>query len=126
MVANFLMKDFPVELPEAPLASDNVANQEPGLGYVMSPRTSACARWKKPCSGPMSRCPTAPRLREQVDDGDRCRPTGELATVDLKAAYASTVALCVERVDITPWAARHGGAIVHFQGQCGRAGVART
>jgi hypothetical protein len=36
MVANFLMKDFPRELPHAPLSWDNVVYQEPGLGYVVS------------------------------------------------------------------------------------------
>jgi hypothetical protein len=36
MVANFLMKGFPAELPGVPLAWDNVVYQGPGLGYVVS------------------------------------------------------------------------------------------
>jgi len=36
MVANFLMRDFPAELPDAPLSWDNVVYQEPGLGYAVS------------------------------------------------------------------------------------------
>jgi hypothetical protein len=36
MVANFLMREFPRELPEAPLSWDNVVVGEPGLGFVVS------------------------------------------------------------------------------------------
>ena len=36
MVANFLMKRFPHELPAAPLSWDNVVHGTKGLGYVVS------------------------------------------------------------------------------------------
>jgi hypothetical protein len=36
MVANFLMKRFPRELPEVPLSWDNVVHGTKGLGYVVS------------------------------------------------------------------------------------------
>jgi hypothetical protein len=60
MVANFLMKAFPRELPHAPLSWDNVVYGEPGLGYVVSTHQDIRVRRpRRPCSLPTSRCPTA-------------------------------------------------------------------
>ena len=103
MVANFLMKDFPAELPEAPLAWDNVVYQEPGLGYVVS--THQDIRVKPPEKTVFSsyvalsdRTPDEARkwmMKASADD------LVALASADLKSAYGWKFAPCVERVDIT-------------------------
>ena len=103
MVANFLMKDFPAELPEAPLAWDNVVYQEPGLGYVVS--THQDIRVRPPEKTVFSayvalsdRTPDAARKWMMTASADQLV---ELASVDLKSAYGWKFAPCVERVDIT-------------------------
>ncbi|MES2152476.1 MAG: NAD(P)-binding protein [Pseudomonadota bacterium] len=103
MVANFLMKDFPRERPEAPLAWDNVVYQEPGLGYVVS--THQDIRVQPPEKTVFSayvalsdRTPDAARKWMQAASADELVA---LASVDLKSAYGWRFASCVERVDIT-------------------------
>jgi hypothetical protein len=103
MVANFLMKDFPLELPEAPLSWDNVVYQEPGLGYVVS--THQDIRVRPPEKTVFSayvalsdRTPDAARKWMMTASGDELVA---LASADLKAAYGWKFAPCVERVDIT-------------------------
>ena len=103
MVANFLMKDFPRELPEAPLSWDNVVYQEPGLGYVVS--THQDIRAAPPAKTVFSayvalsdRTPDAARKWMQSASASELVA---LASADLKAAYGWRFAACVERVDIT-------------------------
>ena len=103
MIANFLMKDFPAELPQAPLAWDNVVYQEPGLGYVVS--THQDIRVRPPERTVFSayvalsdRTPAAARAWMQAATPDQLVA---LASVDLKTAYGWRFAPCVERVDIT-------------------------
>jgi hypothetical protein len=103
MVANFLMKDFPAERPEAPLSWDNVVYQEPGLGYVVS--THQDIRVRPPEKTVFSayvalsdRTPDAARKWMQAASPEQLV---ELASVDLKSAYGWKFAPCVERVDIT-------------------------
>ncbi len=103
MVANFLMKDFPRELPEAPLSWDNVVYSEPGLGYVVS--THQDIRVTPPEKTVFSayialsdRTPEAARKWLQGASGDELVA---LASADLKTAYGWRFGACVERVDIT-------------------------
>jgi hypothetical protein len=103
MVANFLMKAFPAELPASPLAWDNVVYQEPGLGYVVS--THQDIRVTPPAKTVFSayvalsdRTPDAARKWMQAASADELVA---LASVDLKSAYGWKFAACVERVDIT-------------------------
>ncbi|QYF94147.1 NAD(P)-binding protein [Massilia sp. PAMC28688] len=103
MVANFLMRRFPPELPEAPLAWDNVVYQEPGLGYVVS--THQDIRVTPPEKTVFSsyvalsdRTPLAARRWMQSASAD---DLVALASADLKAAYGWKFGLYVERVEIT-------------------------
>lgn len=103
MVANFLMKGFPAELPEAPLSWDNVVYQEPGLGYVVS--THQDIRRTPPDKTVFS---AYVALSDRSPDEARrwmrsATPAElvELASADLKAAYGWKFAANVERVDIT-------------------------
>ncbi|CAH0311976.1 hypothetical protein SRABI118_04830 [Massilia sp. Bi118] len=103
IVANFLMKDFPRELPHAPLSWDNVVYQEPGLGYVVS--THQDIRVAPPEKTVFSaylalsdRTPDAARKWMMKASPDELV---EAAGRDLKTAYGWTFAPCVERVEIT-------------------------
>ncbi|MES2130387.1 MAG: FAD-dependent oxidoreductase [Pseudomonadota bacterium] len=103
MVANFLMKDFPRERPQMPLAWDNVVYQEPGLGYVVS--THQDIRVSPPEKTVFSsyvalsdRTPEAARKWLQSASPAELLA---LASEDLKTAYGWAFAPCVERVDIT-------------------------
>lgn len=103
MVANFLMKGFPAELPEAPLSWDNVVYQEPGLGYVVS--THQDIRAAPPSKTVFS---AYVALSDRTPDQARKwmmtatpQQLVELASVDLKTAYGWKFAPNVERVDIT-------------------------
>lgn len=103
MVANFLMKAFPAELPEAPLSWDNVVYQEPGLGYVVS--THQDVRATPPARTVFS---AYVALTDRSPDQARkwmlaagAQELVTLASADLKAAYGVRFAPCVERVDIT-------------------------
>ncbi|WP_426110715.1 NAD(P)-binding protein [Massilia sp. PWRC2] len=103
LVANFLMKDFPAELPAQPLAWDNVVYQEPGLGYVVS--THQDIRQTPPAKTVFSayvalsdRSPEQARKWLMMATPDQLV---ELASADLKSAYGWKFAPCVERVDIT-------------------------
>ncbi|NHZ64196.1 NAD(P)-binding protein [Massilia genomosp. 1] len=103
LVANFLMKDFPRELPHAPLAWDNVVCQEPGLGYVVS--THQDIRVTPPGKTVFSayvalsdRTPAAARTWMMSASG---ADLVALAGADLASAYGWKFAACVERVEIT-------------------------
>ena len=103
MVANFLMKNFPAELPEAPLSWDNVVYQEPGLGYVVS--THQDIRAAPPERTVFSAyVALSDRTPEQARKWMmRASPAElvELASADLRSAYGWKFNACVERVDIT-------------------------
>ncbi len=103
LVANFLMKAFPTELPAAPLSWDNVVYQEPGLGYVVS--THQDIRAAPPSRSVFSAyVALSDRSPEEARKWMQAASAGELvalASADLKAAYGDSFAPCVERVDIT-------------------------
>ena len=103
LVANFLMKDFPAELPAAPLSWDNVVYQEPGLGYVVS--THQDIRQAPPAKTVFSAyVALSDRTPEQARTWLMTATPAqliELASADLKTAYGWKFAPCVERVDIT-------------------------
>jgi hypothetical protein len=103
MVANFLLKRFPEELPRAPLSWDNVVYQEPGLGYVVS--THQDIRVAPPDKTVFSayvalsdRTPASARRWLVTATPAELLA---LASVDLETAYGARFASCVERVDIT-------------------------
>ena len=103
MVANFLLKRFPAELPHAPLSWDNVVYQEPGLGFVVS--THQDIRVTPPEKTVFSayvalshRTPVSARRWMVTASPEELL---ELASADLKTAYGAQFASCVERVDIT-------------------------
>lgn len=103
LVANFLLKRFPAELPHAPLSWDNVVYQEPGLGYVVS--THQDIRVQPPAQSVFTayvalsdRTPAAARQWMDTASGDELLA---LVSADLKAAYGDQFAACVERVEIT-------------------------
>jgi hypothetical protein len=103
MVANFLMKDFPRERDGAPLSWDNVACQEPGLGYVVS--THQDIRVAPPEKTVFT---SYVALSDRTPDAARkwmmaasANELVALASVDLETAYGWRFAPCVERVDIT-------------------------
>jgi phytoene dehydrogenase-like protein len=103
MVANFLMKDFPAERPDAVLSWDNVVYQEPGLGYVVS--THQDIRQRPPDKTVFSAyVALSDRTPEQARRWMMTATPQELidlASMDLKTAYGWKFAPCVERVDIT-------------------------
>lgn len=103
MVANFLMKDFPSEKGAVPLSWDNVAYQEPGLGYVVS--THQDIRVQPPDKTVFTAyVALSDRTPEAARKWLMAATPGELvemAGVDLKTAYGWAFAPCVERVDIT-------------------------
>jgi hypothetical protein len=103
LVANFLMHDFPAELPQAPLAWDNVVYQEPGLGYVVS--THQDIRVQPPPKTVFSsyvalsdKTPEAARKWLDTASADQLLT---LASADLRSAYGWKFTACVERVEIT-------------------------
>lgn len=103
MVANFLMKRFPQELPEAPLSWDNVVHGTQGLGYVVSTHQDirVTPPEKTVFTSYVALAGRDPReARKWMMDA-----SGEellaLASIDLKAAYGAQFERCVERVDIT-------------------------
>jgi glycine/D-amino acid oxidase-like deaminating enzyme len=103
LVANFLMKDFPRELPQAPLSWDNVVYQEPGLGYVVS--THQDIRVAPPGKTVFSayvalsdRSPEAARAWMMKASAEELVA---LASADLRSAYGWKFAACVERVEMT-------------------------
>lgn len=103
MVANFLLKGFPPELPQAPLSWDNVVYGGKGLGYVVSthqdmrvsppPKTVLTAYIDLSAQEPQ----TARRWLQDARPQDLL----ELAMSDLTAAYGHRFASLVERADLT-------------------------
>jgi len=103
LVANFLMNDFPQELPDVPLSWDNVVYQEPGLGYVVS--THQDIRRTPPPKTVLTSYvalshQTPAEARRWMDQAS-AKELLDMASADLKSAYGWKFASCVERVDIT-------------------------
>jgi hypothetical protein len=103
MVSNFLMRDFPRELPDAQLAWDNVVYNGRGLGYVVSTHQDIRSRPPEKTvftayTALSSRTPQEARRWLQSARPDELL---DLASSDLKEAYGWAFAPCVERVDIT-------------------------
>ncbi|NRR32435.1 NAD(P)-binding protein [Oxalobacteraceae bacterium] len=103
LVANFLLKRFPEELPSQPLCWDNVVYSEPGLGYVVSTHQDIRVR-------PPGKTVFSSYVALSDKNPDKARrwmnaASGEellaLVSTDLKAAYGEKFTACVERVDIT-------------------------
>ncbi|MES3025679.1 MAG: NAD(P)-binding protein [Pseudomonadota bacterium] len=119
MVANFLMKDFPTELPAAPLSWDNVVYdgaragsegaQGPaqglaqGLGYVVSTHQDIRVRppEKTVFSAYVALTGRSPQEARRWLARAGADELVALAGADLKAAYGINFAPCVERVEIT-------------------------
>lgn len=103
MVSNFLMRDFPRELPGAQLAWDNVVYGGRGLGYVVSTHQDIRSRPPEKTvftayTALSSRTPLeARRWLQSASPAELL----ELAASDLKQAYGYAFTPCVERVDIT-------------------------
>lgn len=106
LVASFLLRGFPDELPEAPLAWDNVvyrAEGGPQLGYIVSThqdiRVAPPERTVFTTYAALShRSPLAARHWLQSASADELLA---LACADLHAAYGRDVGRYVERADIT-------------------------
>jgi len=103
MVSNFLMRDFPRELPDAQLAWDNVVYGGGGLGYVVSTHQDIRSR---PPEKTVFTAYTALASRTPLDARRWLQSASPaellaLACSDLKEAYGWAFAPCVERVDIT-------------------------
>jgi hypothetical protein len=106
LVANFLLRGFPEELPEAPLAWDNVVYRPEGgpqLGYVVSThqdiRVAPPERTVFTTYAALSHLsPLAARRWLQLASPDELLA---LAAGDLRAAYGRDVGRYVERADIT-------------------------
>jgi glycine/D-amino acid oxidase-like deaminating enzyme len=103
LVANFLMKAFPAELPAAPLSWDNVVYQEPGLGYVVSTHQDirATPPEKTVFSAYVALTDRSPDAARKWMQAASAQELLSLASTDLKTAYGVNFAPCVERVDIT-------------------------
>jgi hypothetical protein len=125
MVSNFLMRDFPRELPEAQLAWDNVVYGGRGLGYVVSTHQDIRSRPPEKTvftayTALSQHTPAAARRWMQSASPDALLA---LAASDLKQAYGWAFAPCVERVDITLRA--HAMAVPQpgFRGNAGLAAL---
>lgn len=103
MVANFFMKAFPHELPDHPLAWDNVVYQEPGLGYVVSTHQDIRVRppEKTVLTTYTALSHMTPKAARKWLDTAAVPELLEMAAADLKTAYGWRLAPCVERVEIT-------------------------
>jgi len=103
MIANFLMKDFPRELPHVPLSWDNVVYGEPGLGYVVSTHQDirVAPPEKTVFTAYVALSDRTPeQARKWMLDASPAALL-ELASRDLKTAYGWAFAPCVEKVEIT-------------------------
>lgn len=103
LVANFLMKAFPAELPAAPLSWDNVVYQGVGLGYVVATHQHirAAPPAKTVFSAYVALSDRSPKEARKWMQEASAQELMALASADLKAAYGVNFAPCVERVDIT-------------------------
>ncbi len=103
LVANFLLKRFPHELPDQPLCWDNVVYSEPGLGYVVSTHQDIRVRppEKTVFSAYVALSDRDPVSARKWLLAAKPEELLALASADLHTAYGSEFVSCVERVDIT-------------------------
>ena len=103
MVANFLMKRFPRELPDAPLSWDNVVHGGPGLGYVVSTHQDirVTPPEKTVFTSYVALTGREPATARKWMTAASAGELLELAAGDLRSAYGEQFDQCVERVDIT-------------------------
>jgi hypothetical protein len=103
MVTNFLMKDFPEELPHAPLSWDNVVYRDNGLGYVVSTHQDIRVTPPKKTvfTAYLALADRTPQAARKWLDTASPEELLDAASADLKAAYGWKLAPCVERADIT-------------------------
>ncbi|PWF42073.1 NAD(P)-binding protein [Massilia glaciei] len=133
MVANFLMKDFPSELPEAPLSWDNVVydgarsglEAAQGLGYVVSTHQDIRVRppEKTVFSAYVALTGRSPGEARKWLAGASADELLALAAADLKAAYGINFAPCVERVEITLRGHAMAAPLPGFRGNAGLAAL---
>jgi len=103
MVANFLIKRFPQEMPEAPLSWDNVVHGTKGLGYVVSTHQDirVAPPEKTVFTSYVALADRDPREARKWMMEASSEELLALVSIDLKAAYGAQFERCVERVDIT-------------------------
>lgn len=103
MVANFLMKRFPDELPEAPLSWDNVVYGGRGLGYVVSTHQDirVTPPRKTVFSAYVALADRSPQDARRWLDSAPPEELLDLAGADLRAAYGRHFAANVQRADIS-------------------------
>jgi hypothetical protein len=103
LVANFLMKEFPQERPEAPLSWDNVVHGSKGLGYVLSTHQDirVTPPGKTVFTAYHALAGQTPRQARAWLDSAAPEALLELASQDMHAAYGMQFSRCVERADIT-------------------------
>lgn len=103
LVANFVMRRFPAELPQVGLCWDNVVYQEPGLGFVVS--THQDIRQQPPAktvfTSFVALSDRSPQQARRWMEAASAAELLELASRDLRSAYGLELATSVERVDIT-------------------------
>lgn len=103
MVANFLMRDFPREGDDTPLAWDNVVHGGRGLGYVVSTHQEirVTPPPKTVFTAYVALAERSPQEARRWLQDARPEDLLELAGADLRQAYGKAFAPCVERVDLT-------------------------
>jgi hypothetical protein len=103
MVANFLMKGFPAELPGVPLAWDNVVYQGPGLGYVVSTHQDirVAPPGRSVFTAYMALSGQTPQDARRYLMSASPEDLLAAASADLRLAYGHKLMTNVERCDIT-------------------------
>ena len=103
LVANFLMKRFPQELPAVPLSWDNVIYGGNGLGYVLSTHQDirVTPPEKTVFTSYVALADFTPQAARQWLQNASPAALLERASAELKIAYGARFAAHVERVDIT-------------------------
>jgi hypothetical protein len=121
IVANFLMKDFPRELPHAPLSWDNVVYQEPGLGYVVSTHQDirVAPPGKTVFSAYLALSDRTPQQARKWMMSASADELVEAAGRDLQTAYGWAFAPCVERVELTLRGHAMAAPLPGFRGNAG-------
>lgn len=103
MVANFLVKGFPQELPQAPLSWDNVVYGGKGLGYVVSTHQDVRVTppQKTVLTAYIDLSAQEPQAARRWLQDAHPQDLLALAMSDLTAAYGKRFAGQVERADLT-------------------------
>ena len=103
MVSNFIMSDFPEEMPGSALSWDNVVYDQPDLGYVVS--THQDIRQSRPEKTAFTAYSALADMEIAAGrrwlDGAPAEALLARASRDLKLAYGWRLGPCVEAVEIT-------------------------